>query len=84
MSCHVLWFGPCYVMLCYDVGCVVLCDVMSCYVIDAEVAATFGVEFRHLPVGRDAESKQQQEDQLDAILQEHDIDVIVLARYMQV
>ena len=53
---------------------------------DLEVAAKrFGVPFRHLPIApRDAASKAAQEAQIEAILQEEGIDLIVLARYMQV
>ena len=45
----------------------------------------FGIPFRHLPIAaRDPASKAAQEAQIEAILQEEGIDVIVLARYMQV
>ncbi|KAL4444146.1 hypothetical protein ABPG75_011883 [Micractinium tetrahymenae] len=49
------------------------------------VASRFGVPFRHLPIApRDAASKAAQEAQIEAILQEEGIDLIVLARYMQI
>jgi formyltetrahydrofolate deformylase len=48
----------------------------------AGVAAKFGIEFRHLPVT--AETKECQEGQLEALLAELEIDVVVLARYMQI
>ena len=49
------------------------------------VARRFGVPFRHLPITpKDPASKAAQEAQIDAILQEEGIDLIVLARYMQV
>ena len=49
------------------------------------VARKFGVEFRCVPIGaKDAAGKAQQEAAVEAILQELDIDVIVLARYMQI
>lgn len=46
------------------------------------VAATFGVPFVHLPL--DKNDKQAQEAQLEALLEQHAIDVVILARYMQV
>ena len=57
-----------------------------CLPADLEVAAKrFGIPFRHLPIAaRDPASKAAQEAQIEAILQEEGIDVIVLARYMQV
>jgi formyltetrahydrofolate hydrolase len=49
------------------------------------VAKRFGVPFRHLPIApKDAASKAAQEAQIEALLEELDIDLIVLARYMQV
>jgi formyltetrahydrofolate deformylase len=50
---------------------------------DAERLAQFyGVEFRHIPVGRDA--KQRVEDEQRRLLADARIDLIVLARYMQI
>ena len=49
------------------------------------VAQRFGVPFRHLPIApKDAGSKAAQEGEIEALLAELDIDLIVLARYMQV
>lgn len=49
------------------------------------VAAKFEVPFKHLPIdGKTPGSKEAQEAQVEALLQELDIDVVVLARYMQV
>lgn len=49
------------------------------------VAKRFGVPFRHLPITpRDPASKAAQEAQIEQLLQELDIDLIVLARYMQI
>ena len=48
----------------------------------AAIAADFGVEFHHLPVT--PETKAEQESRAVKLLEERDIDVIVLARYMQV
>jgi formyltetrahydrofolate deformylase len=41
-----------------------------------------GISFHHLPVSK--ESKDEQEARLLGILTEHEIDLLVLARYMQV
>ncbi len=48
----------------------------------SEVTRSFDVEFHCLPVT--AETKAQQEAQALSLLQQHRIDVVVLARYMQV
>ena len=48
----------------------------------ADVAAHFDVDFAHLPVT--PESRIEQESAMLALLAEHDIDLGVLARYMQV
>jgi formyltetrahydrofolate deformylase len=48
----------------------------------AEVAERYGIPFRHLPVTRD--TKAEQEAQVKALVEEHDIDLVVLARYMQI
>ncbi|MGB0766836.1 MAG: formyltetrahydrofolate deformylase [Phycisphaeraceae bacterium] len=46
------------------------------------VAEHFGIPFHHVPVTPD--DKQQAEQMHDALLAEHGIDLVVLARYMQV
>jgi formyltetrahydrofolate deformylase len=48
----------------------------------AEVAQWFGVEFVHLPVT--ADTKPEQEQAMQAALVEHDVTLVVLARYMQI
>lgn len=48
----------------------------------SDVARRFGVEFHHLPVV--AENKVQQERAQVALLRERAIDLVVLARYMQI
>ena len=48
----------------------------------AEVADRYGIPFRHLPVTPD--TKASQEAQIKALVAEHDIDLVVLARYMQI
>jgi formyltetrahydrofolate deformylase len=45
-------------------------------------AAMFGVPFYHLPVTK--ETKPHQESQMLALLAQHQIDVVILARYMQI
>lgn len=47
-----------------------------------EMAAWYGVPFVHVPVT--AETKDQSEAQLRSLVAEHNIDLIVLARYMQI
>lgn len=46
------------------------------------LAATYGIPFHHLPVT--PETKAEQEDKILSLVKEHSIDLIVLARYMQV
>ena len=48
----------------------------------ADLAKSYGVAFQHLPVTKD--TKQQQEAQILDIVKEQNIDLIVLARYMQI
>jgi formyltetrahydrofolate deformylase len=48
----------------------------------ADAAAWFGVEYHHLPVGD--EGKAAQEAQVQAVLRSHEVDLVVLARYMQI
>ncbi len=42
----------------------------------------YGIPFHHLPVTRD--TKREQEARVRALLEEHEIDLVVLARYMQI
>lgn len=48
----------------------------------AELAKNNGIEFHHLPVTKD--TKEQQETQILDLIKQHNIDLVVLARYMQV
>ncbi|KAF1999777.1 Formyltetrahydrofolate deformylase [Amniculicola lignicola CBS 123094] len=48
----------------------------------ADLAKSYGIPFHHLPVTKD--TKTEQENQILALCKEHNIDLIVLARYMQV
>ena len=52
----------------------------------AELAAGYGVAFHHLPLaaGAPAEAKRAQEQQVEALVQQQQIDLVVLARYMQI
>jgi formyltetrahydrofolate deformylase len=51
-----------------------------------ELAASYGIPFHHLPLanGRDAAAKRAQEQQVEAIIERERIDLVVLARYMQI
>jgi formyltetrahydrofolate deformylase len=48
----------------------------------AALAQSYGIEFRHLPVTKD--TKAEQETQILDLIAEHKIELVVLARYMQV
>ncbi|MEY2842377.1 MAG: formyltetrahydrofolate deformylase, partial [Pseudomonadota bacterium] len=52
----------------------------------AELAASYGIPFHHLPLptGASAEAKRDQERQVEALVAEQGIDLVVLARYMQI
>jgi formyltetrahydrofolate deformylase len=52
----------------------------------AELAASYGIPFHHLPLptGSSAEVKRVQEQQVEALVQSEAIDLVVLARYMQI
>ncbi|QPH03768.1 hypothetical protein C2857_000143 [Epichloe festucae Fl1] len=46
------------------------------------LAESYGIEFHHLPVTND--TKAQQESRILELVKQHDIELVVLARYMQV
>ncbi|KAK4117901.1 Formyltetrahydrofolate deformylase [Canariomyces notabilis] len=48
----------------------------------APLAASYGIEFRHLPVTK--ETKAEQEGKILELIREREIELVVLARYMQV
>ena len=52
----------------------------------ADLAASYGIAFHHLPLaaGAGAEAKRTQERQIEALIERHRIDLVVLARYMQI
>jgi formyltetrahydrofolate deformylase len=47
----------------------------------ASRAEVYGIPFHHLPIG---ENKAQQEGEMIGLLNEHEVDFVVLARYMQI
>jgi len=56
--------------------------VISNHADAAEIVGDFGVEFRHLPMN--AETKAVQEQQMAELLAERKVDLVIMARYMQV
>jgi formyltetrahydrofolate deformylase len=50
------------------------------------LAASYGIPFHHLPLagGSSAETKRAQEQQIEALITAEKIDLVVLARYMQI
>jgi formyltetrahydrofolate deformylase len=52
----------------------------------AELAASYGIAFHHLPLptGSGAAAKREQEQQIEALFTREEIDLVVLARYMQI
>ena len=52
----------------------------------ADLAASYGIPFHHLPLptGAPAEAKRAQEQQVEALVEKEQIDLVVLARYMQI
>ncbi len=52
----------------------------------AELAASYGIPFHHLPLatGSGAEAKRAQEREIEALIERERIDLVGLARYMQI
>lgn len=52
----------------------------------AELAQTYGIAFYHLPIdtSNDTYSKRAQETQIQRLIEKENIDLVVLARYMQI
>jgi formyltetrahydrofolate deformylase len=50
------------------------------------LARSYGIAFHHLPLsdGRDAAAKRAQEQQVEALVERERVDLVVLARYMQI
>jgi formyltetrahydrofolate deformylase len=47
----------------------------------SDAAASFGIPFHHLPV--DAENRHRQEHEMLSLMEVHEVELVVLARYMQ-
>jgi formyltetrahydrofolate deformylase len=65
-----------------DLGSVDIPIVISNHGDHAERVASMGPEYEHLPVS--PEAKPEQERKVRSVLRQHDIDLVVLARYMQI
>jgi len=48
------------------------------------LAKSYNIDFHHLPLTKDTNSKAEQEKRILDLVQENNIDLIVLARYMQI
>jgi formyltetrahydrofolate deformylase len=48
------------------------------------LAASNGIAFHHLPLGTGAQAKAEQEQQVLALVEREQVDLVVLARYMQI
>jgi len=50
------------------------------------LAGSYGIGFHHLPLaaGASAEAKRAQEQQIEALIDQERVDLVVLARYMQI
>jgi formyltetrahydrofolate deformylase len=60
--------------------------IVSNHTTFAGLAESYGLPFHHLPLagGSDAATKRAQERQVEAIIEAEQIDLVVLARYMQI
>jgi formyltetrahydrofolate deformylase len=60
--------------------------VVSNHAVFADLAQRYGIPFHHLPLaaGASAEAKRAQEQQVEALVAQHEVDLVVLARYMQI
>ncbi len=60
--------------------------IVSNHTTFADLAASYGLPFHHLPLkgGSDAATKRAQERQVQAIVEAERVDLVVLARYMQI
>jgi len=60
--------------------------IVSNHMAYAELAASYGIAFHHLPLppGASPEVKRAQETQVEALFEQEGIDLVVLARYMQI
>jgi len=58
--------------------------VVSNHEMYREIVEFSGIKFHYLPIEKNKESKQKQEKEFKAIIENEDADLIVLARYMQI
>jgi formyltetrahydrofolate deformylase len=60
--------------------------VVSNHLQYADLVRGYGIEFHHLPLppGSDAAAKRAQERQVEALIERERVDLVVLARYMQI
>jgi formyltetrahydrofolate deformylase len=60
--------------------------IVSNHATYTDLAQRYGIPFHHLPLaaGSGIEAKRAQEQQVEALVTEHRIDLVVLARYMQI
>jgi formyltetrahydrofolate deformylase len=60
--------------------------IVSNHADHAALAASYGIAFHHLPLasGGDAAAKRAQEREIEALIEHERIDLVVLARYMQI
>lgn len=60
--------------------------IVSNHATYATLAESYGIPFHHLPLvgGSDAATKRAQEQQVEALVERERIDLVVLARYMQI
>jgi formyltetrahydrofolate deformylase len=58
--------------------------VVSNHPVLAEMAGFYGVPFHHVPVSGEPGSKERAESRLQELVRELDIELVVLARYMQI
>ncbi|MFJ4962847.1 formyltetrahydrofolate deformylase [Streptomyces sp. NPDC088729] len=79
-------FGHCLNDLLFRAGSgalpVEIAAVVSNHTDFAELVASYGIPFRHLPVTKD--NKPEAEARLLELVREEDVELVVLARYMQV
>ena len=71
---------------CLASACAFVAAVVSNHPDFAELCANHGVPFHHfaLPAGASAEAKRAQERQVERLVDAQQIDLVVLARYMQI
>ncbi len=60
--------------------------IVSNHTTFASLAQSYGIPFHHLPLvgGSDAATKRAQEQQIEALIEAENVDLVVLARYMQI